>query len=113
MARLLTDVVEEILPYVQPKRRSGFRDDVLSRLRAQSCAARAAWRDPRSSPDGPQFEEKHRLRRAVRKRVRWCAEEQKDRVPREGTDSLQLVTTIDSKRHRGRSQDAPSWWWRM
>ena len=73
VARLLTDVAEEILPCVQPKRRSRFRDDVLSRLCAQSCAARAAWRDAGSPPDGPQFEEKNRLRRAARKRVRWCA----------------------------------------
>ena len=70
VARLLTDVAEEILPCVQPKRRSRFSDDVLSRLCAQSCVARATWRDAWSPPDGPQFEEKNRLRRSVRKRVR-------------------------------------------
>ena len=71
--RLLTEVAEELLPCVQPKRRSRFRDNVLSRLCAQSRAARAAWRDAGSPPDGPLFEEKNRMRRAVRKRARWCA----------------------------------------
>ena len=43
VARLLTEVAEELLPCVQPKRRSRFRDYVLSRLCAKSCAARAAY----------------------------------------------------------------------
>ena len=54
-----TEVAEELLPCVQPKRRSRFRDDVLSRL--EGC-----W-------EGPLSEEKKRLHRAVRKRVRWYA----------------------------------------
>ena len=73
VTRLLTEVAEELLPCVQPKRRSRFRDDVLNRLCAQSRAARAAWRDAGSPPNGPLSEEKNRIRRAVRKRVRWCA----------------------------------------
>ena len=73
VTRLLTEVAEELLPCIQPKRRSQFRDDVLSRLCAQSRAARAAWRDAGSPPDGPLSEEKNRMRRAVRRRVRWCA----------------------------------------
>ena len=43
VARLLTEVAEELLPCVQPKRRSQFRVYVLSRLCAKSCAARVAY----------------------------------------------------------------------
>ena len=73
VTRLLTEMTEELLPCVKPKRRSRFRDDVLSPLCAQSRAARAVWRDAGSPPDGPLSEEKNRMRRAVWKRVRWCA----------------------------------------
>ena len=78
VTRLLT---EELLPCVQPKRKSRFRDDVLSRLCAQSRAARAAWRDAGSPPDGPLSEEKNRMCRAVRKRVRWCRKNRKIACP--------------------------------
>ena len=46
---------------------------LLSWLCAQSRAARAAWKEAGCPGEGPVFEEKCRLHRAVRKRVRFCA----------------------------------------
>ena len=40
---------------------------------AQSRAAQAAWKEAGRLGKGPLFDEKSRLRRAVRKRVRFCA----------------------------------------
>ena len=70
VAGLLTDAAEKLLPCVQPRRRTRWRDDTLSCLFAQSRAACVAWKGP---SEGPLFEEKGRLHRAVRKRVRLCA----------------------------------------
>lgn len=67
VAGLLTDAVEKILPCTQPRKKSRWRDDTLSR------AARVAWKEAGCRTGGPLFEEKGRLRRTIRKRVRFCA----------------------------------------
>ena len=42
VAGILTEIAENLLPYVQPRKRTRYRDDTLSRLCAQSHAARVA-----------------------------------------------------------------------
>ena len=69
VAGLLTDTAEKLLPCVQPRRKAKWKDDTLSQLCAQSRAARAAWKEAECPGEGPLFEEKCRLRGAVRKRV--------------------------------------------
>lgn len=73
VAGLLIDAADDFLPHVQSRRKRGWRDDTLTRLCAQSRAARAAWIGAGRPDEGPLFDEKGRLRRAVRKRVRFCA----------------------------------------
>ncbi len=97
VAGILTEAAEELLPSVQPRKKSRFRDDTLSRLCAQSRAARAAWRAAGSPSEGPLSEEKNRLRRAVRKRVRWCAA-RSERVRSQRRDKL--FAARDSQRFR-------------
>ncbi len=67
------------------------------RLCAQSRAARAAWRAVGSPSEGPLSEEKNRLRRAVRKRVRWFAA-RSERVRSQRRDKL--FAARDSQRFR-------------
>ena len=50
-----------------------MRDDTLSCLCSQSRAARLAWQQAGCPGEGLLFEEKSRIRRAVRRRVRFCA----------------------------------------
>ena len=52
-----------------------WRDDTLSCLCSQSRAARLAWKQAGCPGEGLLFEEKSRIRRAVRRRVRvrFCA----------------------------------------
>ena len=66
---LLTDTAEKLLPCVQPRRKTKWKDDTLSRLCAQSRAARAAWKEAGCPGEGPVFEEKCRLRRAEESEV--------------------------------------------
>ena len=73
VATVLTEMAESLLPCVKPKRKSRYKDNTLSCLCAQSHAAHVARRDAGSPSVGPLSDEKNRLRRAVRKRVRWCA----------------------------------------
>ena len=97
VAGILTEVAEKLLPCVQPRRRTRYKDDTLSHLCAQSHAARAAWRDAGSPSDGPLSEEKNRLRRAVRKRVRWCAA-RAERIRTQRRD--RLFSAMDNRRFR-------------
>ena len=97
VAGILTEVAEKLLPCIQPKKRTRYKDDTLSRLCAQSHAARAAWRGAGSPTDGPLSEEKNRLRRAVRKRVRWCAAKA-ERIRTQRRD--RLFSAMDNRRFR-------------
>ena len=72
VVRMLVDAAEQQLPLVQPKRPRRWRDDTLSCLCAQSRAAHSAWKQAGCPGEGPLFEEKSGLRRAVRRRVRFC-----------------------------------------
>jgi len=73
VAGMLVDAAERHLPLVHPRRPTRWRDDTLSCLCTQSRAARAAWKEAGCPLEGPLYEEKGRLRRAVRRRVRFCA----------------------------------------
>ena len=73
VAWLLAEAAEKTLPQVQGRRTSMYRDNTLSCLCAQSRAAHKAWREAGCPSDGPLYEEKGRLRRAVRRKVRFCA----------------------------------------
>ena len=73
VAWLLAEAAEKTLPQVQGRRTSMYRDNTLSCLCAQSRAAHKAWREAGCPSDGPLYEEKGQLRRAVRRKVRFCA----------------------------------------
>ena len=73
VAGLLTSVAEMLLPHVQPRRKTRWKDDTLSCLCAQNTAARRAWKEAGRPTEGPLYEKKGRLRQAVRRRVRFCA----------------------------------------
>jgi len=73
VAGMLVDAAERHFPLVHPRRPTRWRDDTLSCLYTQSRAARAAWKEAGCPLEGPLYEEKGRLRRAVRRRVRFCA----------------------------------------
>ena len=73
VATLLKETADHLLPCMEPRKRKKWRDDTLSCLCVQSRKARMAWKDAGSPAEGPLYDEKNRLRCAVRKRVRWCA----------------------------------------
>ncbi len=71
------------LPQVPERKKSSYRDDTLSCLCAQSKNARIAWREAGCPSEDPLYEEKGRLRRAVTRRVRFCAaREERKRIQR-------------------------------
>ena len=53
VAGLLIDAAEKLLPHVQPRRKTRWRDDTLSCLCTQSRAARAAWKEAGRPGEGP------------------------------------------------------------
>ena len=71
VAEMLVETAERLVPRVQPKGHSKWKDAVLSHLCAQSSAARKVWKLAGTPSEGPLFEDKGRLRRAVRQRVRF------------------------------------------
>ncbi len=73
VAEILTAEAVRLLPHVQQKRKTRWRDETLSCLCGQSCAARKAWEEAGYPTEGPLYEEKGRLRRTVKRRVRFCA----------------------------------------
>ena len=73
VATLMVEAAEETLPVVQPRRKVRMKDDVLSRLCAQSCAAWRVWKEAGSPREGLLFEQRNKLRREVRRRVHYCA----------------------------------------
>ena len=73
VAKILVEIAEKRLPLIRPRGHSHWKDDILSRLCAQSRAARASWKEACAPQEGPLYDEKGRLRRAVRQRVRYCA----------------------------------------
>ena len=76
---LLAQVAEKTLPVKKAESRHRFKDATLSALCAQSSLARRKWIDEGRPMDGPIYEEKCGLRRAVRKRVRYCAAQEENR----------------------------------
>lgn len=74
VASFLKETAERLLPCVQPRRKTKWRDNILSCLCAQSRQAHAAWKNAVSPMEGPLYDEENRLRRAVGSRItRWCA----------------------------------------
>ena len=45
VAGLITDAAVKLLPHVKPRGKTRWRDNTLSCLCAQSCAARRAWKN--------------------------------------------------------------------
>ena len=111
VARMLVDAAERQLSLVLPKRPRKWRDNTLSCLCAQSRAARSVWKQAGCPGEGPLFEEKSRLRRAVR-RVRFCAA-RAERMRIQRRDRM----FASGNRHRfstpmrkcGKSQGVSSW----
>ena len=62
VAEILTAEAVNLLPHVQPRKKTRWRDETLSCLCAQSCAARKAWKEAGRPTGGPLYEEKGRLR---------------------------------------------------
>lgn len=73
VATLLQDVAEKSFPPIQPKKPQKWRDATLTALCAQSRTECRVWKENGYPSEGPFFDEKCRLRRAVRRRVRYCA----------------------------------------
>jgi len=62
VASLLVNTAEKILPTVKPRGKAKVRDDILSRLCAQSRTAWRALKEAGSPREGIVYEEKCRLR---------------------------------------------------
>ena len=97
VAAILQDSAEHLLPSKQPRNSRKWKDNVLSSLCAKSQQARAAWKSAGCPSKGPLSEEKNRLRRVVRKRVRWCAAKS-ERLRVQWRD--RLFALKDGKRYR-------------
>ena len=76
VAWLLTEAAMKTLPQVQGRKTSKYWDATLSCLCVQSRVARKAWLEAGCPSEGPLHEEKGRLRRAVRRRVRFVLQHQ-------------------------------------
>ena len=71
------------LPLLQHKKKPRWKDTTLTSLGAKSRLAHQAWREAGSPADGTLYNEKCQLRRAVRKRVRFCAaQDENQRIQR-------------------------------
>ena len=92
VASILKETADRLLPSIEPRRKKRWRDDTLSCLRAQ---ARLVWKSAGLPTEGPLFDEKIRLRSAVRKRVRWCAAKA-ERLRHQRRD--RVFATQDSRR---------------
>ena len=73
VARIMVETAEETLPVIQPGRKPRLRDDILSRLCAQSRTAWRVWKEAGRPREGLLFEQKNQLRREVRTRVNYCS----------------------------------------
>ena len=79
VSNLLCDAAMHNLPHVQPSKRQHWRDPTLASLCVQSSQARRVWKEAGSPCVGPLYEEKCHLRRAVRKRIRFCSAQAENR----------------------------------
>ena len=61
------------------KPKKTFKDATLSALCSQSRSARQKWRENGSKPEGPLYDEKCRLKREVKKRLRYCTAQAENR----------------------------------
>ena len=79
VSKLLCDSAVRSLPLLQHRKKLRWRDSTLTALCAKSRIARKVWREAGSPSNGPLYDEKCHLRRAVRKRVRFCAAQAENR----------------------------------
>ena len=79
VGKLLCDTALRTLPRVQHPSRQRWKDSTLNTLCSKSRLAHKAWREAGSPADGALYDEKCRLRRAVRKRLRFCAAQAENR----------------------------------
>ena len=73
VAELLNGAAQCTLPIRGCGKSKRYTDNTLKQLCRESAQARRAWRDAGRPENGPLYEEKLRLRRAVRRRIRACA----------------------------------------
>ena len=79
VSKLLCDSAVRSLPLLQHRKKLRWRDSTLTALCAKSRIARKVWREAGSPSNGPLYDEKCHLHRAVRKRVRFCAAQAENR----------------------------------
>ena len=108
VATILQQSAIRLLPSIQTKRERKWRDDVLSGPCAKSRQAHAAWKSAGCPSEGLLYEEKNRLKRAVRKRIRWCAAKSERLEYRGEIGCLLIKMEEDLGLCRGRSQGAQS-----
>ena len=70
---LLVDAAVKTLPHSQKRNSQRYQDSTLSSLCVRSRMARRSWREAGCPREGPLYDEKRNLRRAVRRRVKICA----------------------------------------
>ena len=106
VGKLLCDTAMRSLPLLQHKKKPRWKDTTLTSLCAKSRLARQAWREAGSPADGPLYDEKCQLCRAVRKRVRFCAaQDENRRIQRRD----QMFASNDNNRFRlSRRKKAPT-----
>ena len=87
------------LPLVNGRKKHRWKDEVLNNLCAQSKYAWEVWIEAGRPSSRPEFDEKCRLRRKVRKKVRSCAAkvERLKLRPGRGIRCLPLVAGVGSR----------------
>ena len=72
VAELLTSAAEMLLPHVQPRQKTRWRDDTLS-VYTEQCCLEGLERRAGCPTESPLYEEKSRLHQPVRRKVCFCA----------------------------------------
>ena len=79
VCNLLFDSAQRTLPHVRQSQRQRWNDSTLTTVCSESRQVRNAWKKAGTPAEGPIYDEKCRLRRAVRKRIRFCAAQAENR----------------------------------
>ena len=79
VCNLLFDSTQRTLPHVRQSQRQCWNDSTLTTVCSESRQVRKAWKKAGTPAEGPIYDEKCRLRRAVRKRIRFCAAQAENR----------------------------------
>ena len=79
MCNILFDSAQRTLPHVRQSQTQRWNDSTLTTLCSESRQARKASKEAGTTAEGPIYDEKCRLRRAVGKRIRFCAAQAENR----------------------------------